>query len=172
MRNETGMECTFKKKDRVTPIETNSTVTINSESVPVDPLLLFQRFVTAAGDLYDNPAKIFKYELCSFPSALFESPSLMRAANKTALVDAIWALGECNTTNNTLVNTEIYVLSLMVVLPYNVIHGHEEQYSIDYISYIETMLPRTIQILLLSLTDETGSSTKDNTNVSSSTYSI
>ena len=89
----------------------------------------------------------------------------MRAANKTALVDAIWALGECHTTNNTLVNTEIYVLSLMVVLPYNVIHGHEEQYSIDYISYIATMLPRNIQILLLFLTDETGSSTKDNTHL-------
>ena len=34
----------------------------------------------------------------------------MRAANKAALADAIWALGECHTTNNTLVNTEIYDL--------------------------------------------------------------
>ena len=44
-------------------IETNSTVTIDGEPVPVDPQLLFRRFVTAAGDLYDNPAEIFKYKL-------------------------------------------------------------------------------------------------------------
>ena len=121
IENETVTEHTFKKKDRVTPIETKSTVTINGESVPVDPQLLFQRLVTAAGDLYGNPAEIFKYEPCSFPSALFESPSLMRAANKAASADAIWALGECHTTNNMLVNTEIYVLgggSLLQCLPW------------------------------------------------------
>ena len=45
----------------------------------------------------------------------------MRAANKAALADAIWAVGECHTTNNTLVNTEIYVLdggSLLQCLPW------------------------------------------------------
>ena len=69
MENKTAVEYTVKKKDRVTPIEANSAVTIDSESVPVDPQLLFQRLVTAAGDLSDNPAEIFKYELCNFPSA-------------------------------------------------------------------------------------------------------
>ena len=44
-------------------------------------------------------------------------------------------------------------MSLMVVLSYNVCHGHEEQHSMDYVSYIQTMLPRTIHIQLLSLTD-------------------
>ena len=42
MENEATIEYTFKKKDRVTPIETNSTVTIDGESVSVDPQLLFQ----------------------------------------------------------------------------------------------------------------------------------
>ena len=42
MENEATIEYTFKKKDRVTPIETNSTVTIEGESVSVDPQLLFQ----------------------------------------------------------------------------------------------------------------------------------
>ena len=43
MKNEATIEYTFKKKDRVTPIETKSTVTIDGESVSVDPQLLFQR---------------------------------------------------------------------------------------------------------------------------------
>ena len=42
MENETVVAYTFKKKDQVTPIETNSTVTIDGESVPVDPQLVFQ----------------------------------------------------------------------------------------------------------------------------------
>ena len=144
MENEATIEYTFQKKDRITPIETNSTVTIDGESVSVDPQLLFQRLVTAAGDLYDNPAEIFKYELCSFPSALFESPSLMRVANKAALADSI---------QQTICSLTQRSMSLMVVLSYNICHGHEEQHSLDYVSYIQTMLPRTIQIQLLSLTD-------------------
>ena len=121
MENKTAVEYTFRKKDRVASIEKNSTVTIDSESVPVDPQLLFQHLFTAAGDLCDNPAEIFKYELCNFPSALFESTSMVRAANKAALAGAVWALGECHTTNNTLLNTEIYVLdgdSLLQRLPW------------------------------------------------------
>ena len=42
----------------------------------------------------------------------------MRAANKAALADAIWALGECHTANNTLVYTEIYNGSLIQRLPW------------------------------------------------------
>ena len=61
MENESPTEYTFKKKDRITPIETSSIVTIDGENVPVDPQLLFQRLVTAAGDFYDNPQEMFRY---------------------------------------------------------------------------------------------------------------
>ena len=44
-------------------------------------------------------------------------------------------------------------MPLMVVLSYNVCHGHEGQHSMVDVSYIQTMLPSTIQIQLLSLTD-------------------
>ena len=71
IENESPIEYTFKKKDRITPIETSSIVTIDGENVPVDPQLLFQQLVTPARDFYDNPQDIFRYELCSFPSALF-----------------------------------------------------------------------------------------------------
>ena len=35
---------------------------------------------------------IFKYELCSYPPALYEAKHVLRPANKPALADAIWAL--------------------------------------------------------------------------------
>ena len=35
---------------------------------------------------------VFKYELCSYPPALFESPFLLREAQKPVLADAIWSL--------------------------------------------------------------------------------
>ena len=162
MENEATIEYTFKKRNRGTPIETNSTVTIDGESVSVDPQLLFQQLVTAAGDLYDNPAKIFKYELCNFSSALFESTSLMRAANKAALADAMWALGECHTTNNTLVNTEIYVLhggSLLQRLPWPrraTFNGLCQLYT-DYVT------KNYSNSVVVFERYETGPSTKDNT---------
>ena len=164
MENEATIEYTFKKKDRVTPSETNSTVTIDGESVSVDPQLFFQRLVTAAGDLYDNPAEIFKYELCSFPSALFESPSLLRAANKAALAYAIWALGECHTTNNMLVNTEIYVFdggSLLQRLPWPrraTFNGLCQLYT-DYVT------KNYSNSVVVFDGYETGPSTKDNTHL-------
>ena len=112
----------------------------------------------------DNPAKIFKYELCSFPSALFESPSLMRAANKAALADAIRALGECHTTNNTLVNTEIYVLdggSLLQRLPWPrraTFNGLCQLYT-DYVT------KNYSNSVVVFDGYETGPSTKDNTHL-------
>ena len=77
--------------------------------------------MTAAGDHYDDPVGIFKYELCSYPSVLFESSILLRAANKPPLADAIWALGECSANDHLLNGTEIYVLdggSLLQRLPW------------------------------------------------------
>ena len=49
MENECAIEYTFKKKNQAVPIEANSTVKIDGEVVQVDPQLLFQRLVTAAG---------------------------------------------------------------------------------------------------------------------------
>ena len=41
--------------------------------------------------LHDLEA-VFKYELCSYPPALFESPLLLHEAQKPVLADAIWSL--------------------------------------------------------------------------------
>ena len=63
---------------------------IKDEVVSVDPLLLFQRLVTA-GTRCDGLPTIFRYELCSYPPALFESPDLMRSGNKATLADNLWS---------------------------------------------------------------------------------
>ena len=64
-------------------------VKVDGENVNVDPQLLFQRLVMAAGDDLDV-AENFKYELSTHPSALFGPNGLMREAEKPALADAIW----------------------------------------------------------------------------------
>ena len=79
----------FKKKDHVVTMSHKQSVKVDGENVNVDPQLLFQRLVIAAGDDLDV-AENFKYELSTHPSALFEPNGLMREADKPALADAIW----------------------------------------------------------------------------------
>ena len=42
------------------------------------------------GEHFRELSSIFKYELCSFPSSLFESSSLPLQANKPVLANALW----------------------------------------------------------------------------------
>ena len=53
-------------------------------SVQIDPQLLFQRLVIAA-KANDNLEYVFKYELCSYPPALFDSAQLLRESHKPVL---------------------------------------------------------------------------------------
>ena len=68
-----------------------SAVRVNNETMQIDPQLLFQRLITA-GTRNDQLEDIFPFELCSYPSAIFEATSAMMPSNKPALADAIWAL--------------------------------------------------------------------------------
>ncbi len=91
MDGKSAAEYTFKKKDQAITIATKSSVKIGGDEVQIDPQLLFQRLITAAKTTEDLESA-FKYELCSYPSALFESPMLLREPHKPALADAIWQL--------------------------------------------------------------------------------
>ena len=66
----------------------------------MDPQLLFQilSFV-ATGGQYDNPKSFFKFEMCSYPPASFDSSLLSRKANKPVLADAIWTPTKNEQTN-------------------------------------------------------------------------
>ena len=67
------------------------TVIIDGNVVQIDPQLLFQRLTLAAKSAHDVKV-VFKYELCSYPPALFESLFLLREAQKPVLADAMWVL--------------------------------------------------------------------------------
>ena len=68
-----------------------SSVKITDDQVQVDPQLLFQRHIIA----WDNSQleELFQYELCTnmYPTALFDSPFMLRQPEKPALADALWA---------------------------------------------------------------------------------
>ena len=83
----------FRKKDQVETLASKSAVRFSKGSIQVDPQLLFQRLtVVATGGRYENPQAFFKFEMCSYPPALFNSSLLPRQANKPALADAIWTI--------------------------------------------------------------------------------
>ena len=81
-------EFTFHKKDQVATLALKGAVTFSDGNIQVDPQLLFQRLsVVAACGRHENSQELFKFEMCGFPPALFESTS---QANKPALANAIW----------------------------------------------------------------------------------
>lgn len=74
-------------------LASKSAVRFSEGSIQVDPQLLFQRLtVVAPGGRYENPQAFFKFEMCSYPPALFDSSLFLRQANKPALADAIWTI--------------------------------------------------------------------------------
>ena len=90
---------TFRKKEQVVTLASKTAVKLRDGSIQVDPQLLFQRLtLIATGGQYDNPQSFFKFEMCSFPPALFDSSLLPRQANKPALADTIWAISKTNQT--------------------------------------------------------------------------
>lgn len=67
-----------------------STVKIDSERVEIDTQLLFQRLLLAS-NACENMSTMFRYELSSYPTSLFDSSLMLRQANKPALANAIWS---------------------------------------------------------------------------------
>ena len=83
------LEYTIKRKSQTVTLGSQTAIMIQSEAIQVDPQLLFQRLSIVACN-GDDAAVTFRYQLCSYPPALFESPQLLRQANKASLADAIW----------------------------------------------------------------------------------
>ena len=72
-------------------LNSKSAVKIDGITVQIDPQLRFQR-LTLAAKTTDNIKDVFKYELCSYPPALFDTSLLLREPHKPALANAIWNL--------------------------------------------------------------------------------
>lgn len=91
MVDKNVQEFTFRKKDQVATLASKGAVTFSDGNIQVDPQLIFQRLsVVAACGRHENSQELFKFEMCGFPPALFESTFLPRQANKPALANAIW----------------------------------------------------------------------------------
>lgn len=89
MTGENVLEYSFKRKSQAVTLGSQTAITIQGEAVQVDPQLLFQRLsIIACNDT--DAADAFRYELCHYPPALFESPQLLRQASKASLADAMW----------------------------------------------------------------------------------
>ena len=80
---------TVKRSDQVTTLQSKSSVRVDEQSLPVEPELLFQRLIVASNANADRNA-IFRFELCSYQSALFDDTLMPRAPQKAVLANAIW----------------------------------------------------------------------------------
>ena len=127
----------FVRKKQAVTLASKAAVKIDDECVQVDPQLIFQRlsFIATNGS-NEDPASLFKYELCTHPAALFDHSSLPWEANKQALADAIWKLVEND--NEVLPYPVHYVLdggSLLHRLPWT--RGETfESVCVRYVNYV------------------------------------
>ena len=79
------VQYTFKRSDQVTTIQSKSSEDVDGQSIHVDPELLFQSLITI-----DDRKALFRFELCSYPSALFDETLMPRAPQKAVLANAVW----------------------------------------------------------------------------------
>jgi hypothetical protein len=79
---------TFSKKLQVMNLASSLYVSIDGEKIEIDPQLLYQRLlVTCIGSV--EIQTLFPYELCSYPSSLFDTNLFMRLVEKADLQNAI-----------------------------------------------------------------------------------
>ena len=95
MVGQSVRDISFQRKRQAVTLAVKTAVKVDDESVQIDPQLLFQKpSLIATNGTYDNPASVFKYELCSHPPALFDAYSLPWTANKPSLAEALWKVVE------------------------------------------------------------------------------
>jgi hypothetical protein len=95
MKGENVLSFSFKKSNQAVTLAAKTKTKSDSDfpTTDIDSQLMFQRLTTAANGLFENTAEVFKYELSSVPSSMFDCNRLPREACKSNLVDAIWACG-------------------------------------------------------------------------------
>ena len=59
-------------------------VAVDGETTEINPQQLYQRLLVAGIGTYDTKS-LLQYELCSYPSSLFDSKLLMRLSDKADL---------------------------------------------------------------------------------------
>ena len=90
MKGKPAIDYSFKQNVQAVTLVSKSKVGIDNDIVQVDPQLLFQRLILASNTSGDMEG-MFRYERCSYPTALFDSPLMLRQPQKPVLADALWA---------------------------------------------------------------------------------
>ena len=101
VKEMTGQKFSFKRSKQVVTMSDKSDMKVLGEGIHIDTQLLFQRLTTAADRCVDDVSEVFKYELSSIPSSLFDNAGLPREPQKATLADALWKQGECASTSLT-----------------------------------------------------------------------
>ena len=98
MTGKSATDYTFKRSSQAVTLAAKSSVRIQSDTVQVDPQILFQRLIVAC-NRSDDFQGLVCYELCSYPVALVDSSLMLRQPQKPVLADAIWAKLSSNATS-------------------------------------------------------------------------
>ena len=79
----------FIKKKQAVTLAACTYVSVEGDKVEIDPKHLYQRMLIAGlGNM--EPKEMFQYELCSYPSSLFESSLAMRTPKEKASLQNGW----------------------------------------------------------------------------------
>ena len=81
---------TFKKKDQATHMISPNVVHCEDKAISIDPLLLFQRLLTAGEASASKLQEVLSFELATAPPSLFDSCGMMRVCQKSVLATCLW----------------------------------------------------------------------------------
>ena len=88
LQNTNIFSAKLKKGDKVLNLAHVSHVK-TSDNVAISPELLFQRLILGANTDEFDMKNVMLYEMCSFPPSIYETPFLLRKADKASLAKAI-----------------------------------------------------------------------------------
>ncbi|CAC5420536.1 unnamed protein product [Mytilus coruscus] len=110
MKDQDAFSISFKRSMQVKTLNEKTKIRTQGGTLNDSSQLLIQRLITAAKHVTDDVSKIFSYELSNFPSAMFDTSVAMREPQKSNLVEALWAIGDCSAEYETSTTDVQYVL--------------------------------------------------------------
>ena len=80
----------FTKKEQVVTLASSVYVSLDGEKIEMDPKQLYQRLLVAGiGSTIIDVETLFRYELCSYPTSLFDQKLFMQQADKADLQNGL-----------------------------------------------------------------------------------
>ena len=119
----------------------------------VDPQLLFQRLIVAC-NRSDDLQGSFRYELCSYPVALFNSSLTLRQPQKTVFADATWAKLSSNATSDPEGDVQhVFGMAELYSIESRGLEGQQPiRISVDYTAAMRPRSTETLSSCLMTTT--------------------